>query len=359
MNFRMTTANNANMLHRVNSNVEQNILSAVKSAIDVVTLPAAELDSFLKRSDAVGLEHVLGVVTYARPLQVIGSRVPTINIELPPLQGEPLAEVWSSVEPTVSGTAGIIRYNKNSRVLFGCMEIHGAADLQAQTEAIYRELLGFVQDSGYPYLLRVWNHFPRINDYDAAMERYQMFCVGRYNAFQAHCGTDFQLRLPAASAIGTKGDLFSLHFIAAIEPGMYLENPRQISAYRYPAQYGPCSPSFARATLFSLGDKNQLILSGTASIVGHETLHSGDPEKQLEETLRNIDALLHHDAVIANQQHAAQFSIVKVYVRHPGDISKIRPRVSEYFGEQVPILYLHGDICRSDLLLEIEGICDL
>jgi len=355
----MTTANNANMLHRVNSNVEQNILSAVDSAIDVVTLPAAELASRLKPSGAAGLGHVLGVVTYAQSMPAIGSGFPTINIELPPVQGEPLVEIWRSLEPTESGAAGIIRYNKNSRVLFGCMETHCAADLQAQTEAIYRELLGFVHDSGYPYLLRVWNHIPRINEYEAALERYQMFCVGRHNAFQAHCGTDFQLRLPAASAIGTKGDLFSLHFIAATEPGMYLENPRQISAYRYPAQYGPCSPSFARATLFSFGNKNQLILSGTASIVGHETLHSGDPEKQLQETLRNIDALLHHDEVVAIQQHTPKFSIVKVYVRHPEDLSKIMPWVSEYFGAQVPVLYLHGDICRSDLLLEIEGVCDL
>jgi chorismate lyase/3-hydroxybenzoate synthase len=356
----MTSVNNAHSAFRVNSNVKKSVQSSVDSIIAVSMVRVADLDRHVNQLDVDGLSHVLGIVTYAQtysPSAKVG--VPVLNIELPPLHKEPLAEVWSSVEALEYGAAGYIRYSKNSTIMFACLELECGPDLQKQTESIYKEILSFINESGYRHLLRVWNHFPLINEYSHATERYQQFCVGRHYAFQTHYGTEFQLQLPAASAIGTKGSKFSLHFIASTEPETYLENPRQISAYRYPEQYGLCSPSFARATLLSRGGSDRLILSGTASIVGHETLHSGDPEKQLEETLLNIDALLRHESVLARQQHPARFSNVKVYIRNPDDLPKVKSGVAEYFGDQTPILYLHGDICRSDLLLEIEGICEL
>jgi chorismate lyase/3-hydroxybenzoate synthase len=352
----MTNVNNANTVLRVNSSVEDQHTAD----LTVSMVPTADLMSHVNQFSSHDSNHVLGVVTYAHS-PVISDRAefPVLNVELQPLQREPLAEVWCSEEMPEHGAAGYIRFNRNATLMFACLELECGTNFQKQTESIYKEILSFVCESGYPNLLRVWNHFPLINEYDKATERYQLFCVGRHSAFQSHYGTDFQLQLPAASAIGTRGSKFSLHFIAATEPGTYLENPRQISAYRYPKQYGLCSPSFARATLFSRGDMSKLILSGTASIVGHETLHNGESEKQLEETLRNIDALLHHESVLAWQQQPAQFSNVKVYVRHPSDLPKVQSRIDEYFGHQASILYLCGDICRGDLLLEIEGICNL
>ena len=73
---------------------------------------------------------------------------------------------------------------------------------------------------------------------------------------------------------------------------MQIENPRQLSASLYPPRYGLRSPMFARAALVPNGRGAQLLVSGTASIVGHESLHIGDPERQLEETARNFEALV-------------------------------------------------------------------
>ena len=356
----MTNVNNAHTVFRVNSNVKKGAQPSVDSAIAVSMAPVANLGHLVDHPSADGLPHVLGVITYAQAHTVVSDvDFPILNVELQPLLSESLAEVWYSAEAPEHGAAGYIRFSKNSTLMFACLELECGPDLQKQIESLYTEILSFIHQSGYTHLLRVWNHFPLINEYSHATERYQLFCIGRYNAFQAHYGTEFQLQLPAASAIGTRGSKISLHFIASTKPQTYLENPRQISAYRYPDQYGLCSPSFARATLLSMGNSDRLILSGTASIVGHETLHSGDPEKQLEETFFNIDALLHHEAVLARQKNPARFSNVKVYIRHPDDLPKLKSRLVEYFGVQTPILYLHGDICRSDLLLEIEGICNL
>jgi hypothetical protein len=58
-----------------------------------------------------------------------------------------------------------------------------------------------------------------------------------------------------------------------------------VSAYDYPRQYGPAAPSFSRA---ALTPDPLLLISGTASIVGHASVHLGDVTAQLEETLANL-----------------------------------------------------------------------
>lgn len=337
------------------ANSAQRFKHAATSLTSIAVVPASELAAYLENS----AKATLGIVSYANPVSD-SVDAPVLDIELKQLEGEPLVELWQSNEPVEQGTAGAIRYCRNSKLVFASLDIECKPDLQQQTEAIYRDVLSFVNNSGYPYLLRVWNHFPRINEYDHGMERYQSFCVGRHNAFKKHYGDAFQCQLPAASAIGTYGTKFSLHLIASTEAGVYLENPRQVSAYQYPEQYGPCSPSFARATLFEQSENTKLILSGTASIVGHQTLHTGEPLNQLQETLRNIDMLLQSDKVVSRQSGGdSTFDSVKVYVRNPRDLQLIKNGVIEYFGEQTKVLFLHGDICRHDLLLEIEGISNV
>ena len=78
---------------------------------------------------------------------------------------------------------------------------------------------------------------------------------------------------------------------AARVPGTPVENPRQVSAYRYPRQYGPQAPSFARAML-PPSQAMPLLLSGTASVVGHESKHHDCVESQLAETFANFDSLI-------------------------------------------------------------------
>ena len=81
-----------------------------------------------------------------------------------------------------------------------------------------------------------------------------------------------------------------MYCLSARQPGSPLENPRQVSAWRYPRQYGPQAPSFARGMLAAPGSSLPLLLSGTASVVGHATLHGEDTLRQLEETFANLDA---------------------------------------------------------------------
>lgn len=228
-------------------------------------------------------------------------------------------------------------------VLFGAVSVHDGGALDATARDVYAKLITDVRSAGFPYFVRMWNYVGSINAYDSGRERYQLFCAGRHDAFVSagyHHGAD----LPAASAVGMPGRGLVTYFMAAREAGVQVENPRQIAAYHYPPQYGVKSPSFSRATIW----KDTVYVSGTSSVVGHETVHEGDVVAQLDETLRNIEIVLGQTG-----RSLADITIAKTYVRNPADLEAIASRLA---GVLPSNLYLHSDICRADLLLEIECV---
>jgi chorismate lyase/3-hydroxybenzoate synthase len=203
----------------------------------------------------------------------------------------------------------------------------------------------------------VWNYFPGINACDGGgLERYREFSIGRHDAFAARCRV-IGHSTPAASALGSRDGPLVVYFVAAKEPGVVLENPRQTSAYRYPPQYGPRSPAFSRAMLTRAGDEPLLFISGTASIVGHETQHIGKAGEQAEETVANLLAM-REQARLAGFDFAGRESnaLLKAYVRCRDDLPVARERLVRAFGSDVTALYLEADICRSNLLLEVEAV---
>jgi chorismate lyase/3-hydroxybenzoate synthase len=190
---------------------------------------------------------------------------------------------------------------------------------------------------------------PAINRVDDGLERYRSFCRGRAEAFEAHHGPLFQSRLCASSAVGSTGGELLVWFLASRERGLPRENPRQVSAYSYPPCYGPRSPSFARATRCPAAAGDALLLSGTASIVGHRSVHAGDVARQVEETLDNLEELLPADRRL-------RFQALKVYVRRAEDLAVVRAAVAARLEPALPVLYVQADVCREELLVEIEGV---
>ena len=115
--------------------------------------------------------------------------------------------------------------------------------------------------------------------------------MGRHQAL-AHRLPDFPASLPAGTAVGTQRGALQIYFLAGAHPATHLGNPRQINAYDYPKIYGPHSPSFARATLCRSEGTTQLFISGTASVVGHQSQHEGRVDMQALETVTNLHALI-------------------------------------------------------------------
>jgi chorismate lyase / 3-hydroxybenzoate synthase len=163
--------------------------------------------------------------------------------------------------------------------------------------------------------------------------------------------------VPAASAVGSPaGSPISIYFLAARQPPKMIENPRQTSAYHYPPKFGRHSPIFSRACLLSESAGTNLFVSGTSSIVGHETIHHGDVAAQTRETMANINVLVEEaNRVVGSARYSLDGLKFKVYVRQPSDFSAIEGALAGSLPSSTPIVYLQADVCREDLLVEIEA----
>ena len=283
------------------------------------------------------------------------------GVNAPILLGQaPQADLLLAGARVDTGRTGAVRWRTDGRWAFGTVDLpEDGKGLESTADAAYRDLFQALQDTGCPHLLRIWNYLPRINEDGGGLERYRQFNMGRQQAF-IDAGQAIYEGSPAACALGAQRGGLAIRFLAGQAAPLAIENPRQVSAYRYPRDYGPRPPTFSRAALADIGaGQLALLISGTASIVGHATVHLGDVAEQTRETLRNLDAVVE----AANQRCNAGFDVGGlhgvVYVRHPADAPRVRDVLADALGADAPFLrhavFLQADICRQDLLVEIEA----
>ena len=271
-------------------------------------------------------------------------------------QGPAQIEVWRSATPVQHGVTDGLRWSRNATVLLGVLEIEEVdGDIASAAADAYSKMSGFLTSSGFPHLLRTWNYLDAVTEGEGDQERYRRFCVGRVQGLRE---LD-EAALPAATCIGRfDGDRrLQVYWLAGREAGTPVENPRQVSAFRYPRQYGPQSPSFSRALLAPPATGLPLLQSGTAAIVGHVSQHTGAVDEQLRETLTNLQSLV--DAARRQRPSlSAQLgagSVLKVYVRRAEDMPAVAAQMAALPGAPAFVV-LHAEVCRAELLVEIEGL---
>ncbi len=316
------------------------------SALCPQLLPTSRLPKILES------ENLHAVFEFSEKTVIDPNDQRRVSIGLDSLSNGKQVEVWCGAGPVSRGLQGRIHYTEDGEFLFGHMLVSEdvSAGLAETVRSVYDEVLEFARSSAYPNLYRVWHYLPGINHINSNLERYRAFCVGRHAALAGAQG--FEQNLPAASAIGTRAPGVLISFVAGRGKPLQIENPRQVSAFHYPSKYGPRSPLFSRAMWIDSQDCPRLYLSGTASILGHETVHPGDLHEQIGETLRNMEAIL---ASAPPSMFEGEVCL-RVYMRNENHYRAIRQALETRFGEGCSIVYLRGDICRSELLLEIEGV---
>jgi enamine deaminase RidA (YjgF/YER057c/UK114 family) len=313
-------------------------------------------------------QSVLGVAAFdAAAPRAASADVPMASIATPVLGAESRRyEVWQVAHAAQSGQQGRIQYRLGAGVVFGRLSIAeselgascGATSaLQRATELAYREIFAAVDALAMPHLVRVWNFLPDINGKSHGSERYWQFNSARQDGFIA-CARAVTGAVPAACGVGSpSGAPLVIYFLASATAPTVIENPRQVSAYHYPPAYSPRSPTFSRACVVDFPHGQMLFISGTASIIGHATVHVGDAAAQTRETLRNIEALL--GAANRGARTRAPFAMpdlcYKAYVRHAADLELIERELRAALGAGAQALYLHADLCREDLSVEIEA----
>ncbi len=280
-----------------------------------------------------------------------GSDSPALCVALPVLAG-PVDEALFPAGPT-SRPLGAFTLRQSDQWLLGCAaQSIGRDGIESVTRALYDDLLRAVRGQ---HLCRIWNYVPHINAHPAGEENYRAFCRARSLAFESEYRLSRFARMCAASAVGTPDDRLSIFFAASSAEPRHYENPAQVPAYRYPAEHGPRSPSFARAT--GTADGRMVFISGTSSIKGHSSVAPGETAAQVACTLDNL-ALISAVAGLGTDLGAAAGwnRHFKVYLRHAADFPAVSARLNAAFfrpGDEV--IWLQADICRPELNVEIEA----
>ncbi len=226
--------------------------------------------------------------------------------------------------------------------------------------------------SSFPRVVRTWFYLGAITEPGIEGQRYQELNHARsdfYRDIRFHStspapGSSGDL-YPASTGIGMAGRGLVASCMALETRRddvclLPLENPRQIPAYAYDAKYSSQSPKFSRAVALVLGDYVTTWVSGTASIVDSESCYPDDPELQTEQTIDNIERLIAADNFTAHGLTGAgarlqDLAKIRVYLKRQEDLAKCQVVCERRFGA-VPAIYAVADVCRPELLVEIEGV---
>lgn len=225
------------------------------------------------------------------------------------------------------------------------------------------------EDMTMDNIVRQWNYIGNILTIRDNIQNYQVFNEVRNDYYTRYRkGNGY----PAATGVGMMHGGVILDF-CALQPGEStilkpVDNPHQLNAYNYGPQVlkgdAPTKgslkhpPQFERALLITNSEEVTLHISGTASIIGQETVGRDDVEKQTMVTIENIESLA--DVKRINLLLPGSFlsrrcfSLLRVYVKKDQDFNNVK-RICTKLFPLVPSVFVKADICRDDLLMEVEA----
>ncbi len=224
------------------------------------------------------------------------------------------------------------------------------------------ELEGFNKE----HIIRQWNYIENIlelkSDNEKQFQRYQLFNEVRNSFYK---GKRLTTGYPAATGIGMKYGGLVIDFIAWKSSGITevypINNPKQIASYQYGQevligddkdQKPKSPPRFERGKLICSNGSSTLYVSGTASILGEETIGYNDLKKQTITTINNINVILEES--INKCKDVNRIKHIRVYLKSKKDFQLIKEICTKTYGE-IPIIYVLADVCRDNLLIEIEA----
>lgn len=249
-----------------------------------------------------------------------------------------------------------------------------ALSMKKQTLVSFEKLQLLLSNEGFTMddLVRQWSFIPTIlKTIDEKGQTYQYYQI--FNDIRQSYYTKYKQdkEYPAATGIGMHYGNMTIDFVAVQGNSgtqcVGLANPYQINAYDYNQELligaaleenGPKNPPlFERAKYIGNADSGLVFVSGTASIIGEETIGINDIRKQTETTLRNIKELV-SGVNISRSVDVVPGSMVydylRAYIKNEADFGVVRQLCNDQVAN-VPVLYVHADVCRDDLLVEIEG----
>lgn len=240
--------------------------------------------------------------------------------------------------------------------------------VREQSEQAFRKVADILKTEQMSFgdIVRQWNYLERITDVTSGNQCYQDFNDIR-TLFYA--SSEWAFGYPAATGIGTQHGGIQLDFNAVkgeveIVP---LDNDWQKAAhvysdevlinYRVDTETG--TPKFERGKSISDRQQEMIYISGTAAIRGEESVLTGDVLSQTEITLENIQHLIGlEEGTQKLPEHCGKLELLRVYLKNAEDVYAVKADLDK-LCPAVPVVYLYADVCREELLVEIEGIAFL
>jgi len=217
------------------------------------------------------------------------------------------------------------------------------ASREEQTVSIFETIERVLHAEGmeFGHLVRTWFYLDKILDWYDGFNQVRTPFLRARGAFQG--------LMPASTGIGMP-NRFGAAVVAgalAIRPKgatvMEVASPLQCPALDYKS-------SFSRAVEVERAGRRELYISGTASIeLGGKTAYVGDPQAQIELTMQVAAAILH-----SRQMDWSDTTRAIAYFKEGKDAPLFADYLRANGLEALPVTWMHGDVCRDDLLFEIE-----
>ena len=231
-----------------------------------------------------------------------------------------------------------------------------------------------MRENGFDYsnILRQWNYIENIINLETAndthLQNYQIFNDLRSIYYEK---SDFKKGYPSATGIGIEHGGCTIEAIAFKEKEVNsvkpVTNSLQVDAHSYSKTVliGKAieeikrisTPKFERGKYVHLGDVGFLFISGTASIVGEQTVFTDDVAKQTLTTFRNIDHLISMENLNNNKISVVskpQLLNYRVYLKNESDYAIVKSLCDDHYRSGNGFI-VKADICRNNLLVEIEA----
>ena len=283
-----------------------------------------------------------------------------------PLCSTLAAEVMSVTESDFNRSVFHDDYIRiDDEILSGGLHATLSQSIDAQAEEIFARMSEILRAEGVEIndIVRQWNYIERITHMDANGQHYQLFNDAR-SSFYNQC--QWTNGYPAATGIGAQAGGVVVVFDAiksSEQCSTPIDNPLQISAHAYSQQVlinsidtHKTTPKFERARHID-GNEPIIHISGTAAIRGEASCEQ-DIIGQTALTMENIDYL----TSVENQSSSGvkhpcemEYAISRIYIKHRNNLQQVSEWMAEHYPT-TPALYLWADICRDELLIEIEGV---
>ena len=243
--------------------------------------------------------------------------------------------------------------------------------IREQSDDVFAHIDEVLKEERMPIsaIIRQWNYIEKITECDVTgHQHYQDFNDARSLFYE---NVEWKTGYPAATGIGTQwgGVMIDMDVLLCKDKTVQVagvDNPLQVAAHAYSQKVllgetvlqRKTTPKFERAKAVWKEDHGFIYISGTAAIRGELSLEGVGIEEQTLATLENIEYLVSADNLkrtgvpVTKNTELINF---RVYVKHWEDLEKARKVVETRYPD-LPAIYTLTDVCRTELLIEIEGM---